>query len=86
MRVGDKVVPFLQKWRIGLVGTDHRSKYQRRTMEPYVGRGEYTPNPTEAELVDEYKSFGKHLLCPAREDRASPNIRAPKRASRFAHR
>jgi hypothetical protein len=50
MRVGDKVVPFLQKWRIGPVGTITEVNIKDEQWNPTLGVGEYTPNPTEAEL------------------------------------
>jgi len=42
MRVGDKIVPFLQKWRIGPVGTITEVNIKDEQWNPTLGVGEYT--------------------------------------------
>jgi hypothetical protein len=41
IRVGDKVIPFLLKWRIGPVGTVREIKVKDTDWNPTVGKGDY---------------------------------------------
>ncbi|MFQ5792616.1 MAG: endonuclease NucS domain-containing protein [Acidobacteriota bacterium] len=50
MKPGDKVVPFLLKWRIAPVGTVRALRVTDDEWAPTVGPGEYSANPSEPEL------------------------------------
>jgi hypothetical protein len=50
MRVGDKVIPFLLKWRIGPVGTVRELRVTDGDWSPTVDEGAYSRNPDQAEL------------------------------------
>jgi hypothetical protein len=49
VRIGDKVIPFLLKWRIGPVGTVREIKVKDTDWDPTVEKGEYG-GESEAEL------------------------------------
>jgi hypothetical protein len=50
MSEGDRVIPFLQKWRLGPVGTITALRVTDEEWNPTVARGAYAENPQEAEL------------------------------------
>jgi len=50
MQVGDKVLPFLLKWRIGPVGTIKALKTTDAEWNPTVKAGEYARNPDAPDL------------------------------------
>jgi hypothetical protein len=50
MSPGDKVVPFLLKWRVGPVGRIRTLRVRDEEWAPTVREGEYSLNPDEPEL------------------------------------
>lgn len=74
VRIGDKVVPFLLKWRIGPVGTVTGVQIADSEWNPTVEEGKYDANPGEPELgrrvlvkweADGMPTAGKVALVPA---------------------
>jgi RimJ/RimL family protein N-acetyltransferase len=50
MQPGELVIPYLQQWRVGPVGVIKRVHLADEDWSPTVAKGDYTQNPSEAEL------------------------------------
>lgn len=84
MNPGDKVVPFLLKWRVAPVGTIRALRIRDEEWAPTVSEGEYSMNPDEPELGRrievEWESegmppFGKVAALPAEKRGRKPLAR-----------
>jgi hypothetical protein len=79
VRRGDKVIPFLLKWRIGPVGTVREVRVADAEWTPTVEEGTYSKNPGQPELGrrilvtwerTEMPPDGRYALVPADQRRS----------------